>query len=290
MPQIIFFCLLHAWTAKSVLQRGGAVSVVACAGALLRSRTVHCTPTHMQVKGVSFNNEASGESRQELLRAAAASDPVLFAKEPDNPVDANAIAVISTRGQVGYVPAELTSHFEHNITMVCIHFHLSLKAHAMRSFEVLPHACRSMLWTRILTEAFHHRGLHRGLPSHTRLCWDTPSRGALLLRSSHLMLQSCTVQGYFEWAAAATTVDPADALIGASVNALPNMRAAHTQALPSELVRHADLSASLPKDLWSEIEMQVSESTFGRCQMTGLQGARINPNDVRGLVHWSSRT
>ena len=236
----------------------------------------------MQVKGVSFNNEASGESRQELLRAAAASDPVLFAKEPDNPVDANAIAVISTRGQVGYVPAELTSHFEHNITMVRTHFHLSLKAHAMRRCEVLPHASRSMLWTRILTS--------QRPSSHTRLCWDTPSRGALLLRSSHLMLQSCTVQGYFEWAAAATTVDPADALIGASVNALPNMRAAHTQALPSELVRHADLSASLPKDLWSEVETQVSESTFGRCQMTGLQGARINPNDVRGLVHWSSKT
>ena len=66
-----------------------------------------------QVKGVSFANDHSGESRQELLRDTASSDPVLCIAEPDNPVDDSAVRIVTTRGQIGYAPADTTAYFEH---------------------------------------------------------------------------------------------------------------------------------------------------------------------------------
>ena len=70
----------------------------------------------MQVKGVSFNNDHSGESRQELLKQTTYNDPVLCIAEPDNPVDPSAVRVLTTRGQIGYAPADVTAYFEHGCT------------------------------------------------------------------------------------------------------------------------------------------------------------------------------
>lgn len=57
----------------------------------------------MQIKGVSATDDHTGEQRQELLSQlqkngrefSGAGIPVLFVKQPDNPVDPNAVAVMS---------------------------------------------------------------------------------------------------------------------------------------------------------------------------------------------------
>lgn len=58
----------------------------------------------VQVKGVTFNNDGTGEARQDILdrlRMSAQSSsgtglPVLLMREPDNPVDPEAVAVMSS--------------------------------------------------------------------------------------------------------------------------------------------------------------------------------------------------
>lgn len=51
----------------------------------------------MQLKGVTFNNELTGENRQELLQQASSGEPVLCCTEPDNPVDSRAVRVVGPR-------------------------------------------------------------------------------------------------------------------------------------------------------------------------------------------------
>ena len=156
----------------------------------------------LQVRGVSFANDLTGEERQGVLQQLQPNDPVLCVREPDNPADDKAVRVCSTHAQLGYVPAELTDRFEH----------------------------------------------------------------------------SCA-GGYLEWAAANTQVE--GALLGASVQAIPGLRAAFTQALPPAVVPWADLSAHLPASKWAAIERGQLERTFGSCQVTGLQSVPLNPEKVR---------
>jgi hypothetical protein len=48
--------------------------------------------------GVSYDN------RQEVIKRTAAGEPLLVVREPTNPVDRNAVAVLTIRGeQLGYV-------------------------------------------------------------------------------------------------------------------------------------------------------------------------------------------
>lgn len=48
--------------------------------------------------GVSFGN------RQEIIKKTAVGEPLLVVREPTNPVDPNAVAVLTIRGeQLGYV-------------------------------------------------------------------------------------------------------------------------------------------------------------------------------------------
>lgn len=59
--------------------------------------------TRLQIKGVSFPDDHTGEDRQQLLASlrrqgrssSGAGIPVLFVKQPDNPTDPHAIAVMS---------------------------------------------------------------------------------------------------------------------------------------------------------------------------------------------------
>jgi hypothetical protein len=190
---------VHRRGQQPALSHGSAHPIVPFPDAPVTQRAA------LQVRGVSFSNETSGDSRQALLKHVAPFDPILFAKEPDNPFDPNAVAVLCTRGQVGFVPGDMTAHFEH---------------------ECSP--------------------------------------------------------GYFEWAASAGGVG--DALIGASVIAMPGLRAAYTQALPRELMPWADLSSHLPASLWAQVESLQLEATFGRCQVTGLQGTLLNPEDVSSAI------
>jgi tRNA A22 N-methylase len=54
------------------------------------------------------------------------------------------------------------------------------------------------------------------------------------------------------------------------VDCMPSMRAVNIQPLPEELVQAADLSSSLPLNVWSALEQLQLEGTFHQCQITGL--------------------
>lgn len=84
--------------------------------------------------------------------------------------------------------------------------------------------------------------------------------------------------GYLLWAAAAQNVS--DPILGADVECMPHLRAFHIQALPTELALAADLSRSLNPAVWRVIEALQLESTFGRCQLTGLQSVPLNATKV----------
>lgn len=56
----------------------------------------------LKVVGVTFSNE-DGTSRQAIIRAMTKDAPVVLEREPHNMYDANAIAVKSIDGQVGYI-------------------------------------------------------------------------------------------------------------------------------------------------------------------------------------------
>jgi hypothetical protein len=60
----------------------------------------------MQLKGVSFSNDITGEYRQDLLRRSCRGDPVLCIQEPDNPMDPNAVRVIGAN----VLPQTSTEH------------------------------------------------------------------------------------------------------------------------------------------------------------------------------------
>lgn len=146
----------------------------------------------IKIVGVSFENEYSGESRQDVLARCRVHQPVLLVREPDNPYDSQAVTVHNTEDMMGYVPRDATEDFEHTVTSGFVEY--------------------------------------VGCPAHVQ-----------------------------------------QPMLGAYVRCVPTLRAAHIQALPDHLVNAADLSASLPKDLWDALERQQLDSTFHCCQMTGLQ-------------------
>lgn len=74
-----------------------------------RQTPTQCSPNELaasivQVRGVTFNNDATSEARQDILdrlRKSAQSSsgtglPVLLMREPDNPNDPEAVAVMSS--------------------------------------------------------------------------------------------------------------------------------------------------------------------------------------------------
>lgn len=91
--------------------------------------------------------------------------------------------------------------------------------------------------------------------------------GYIAANEAHLFEHPCT-PGYLLWAANAMHVP--NALLGAAVECLPSMRAVNIQTLPEELVHAADLSTSLHPKVWQALEQLHLESTFCRCQITGL--------------------
>lgn len=72
------------------------MSADSTSSAILSAQQQQFTHT-VQLKGVSFNNDITGESRQDLLKCTNRGDPVLCIKEPDNPVDPCAVRVVSTK-------------------------------------------------------------------------------------------------------------------------------------------------------------------------------------------------
>lgn len=69
-----------------------------------RSRVRHWFPN---VVGESFDND-DGSSRQKIIRACKPMEQLALVREPNNPHDANAIAVKRQNGQqLGYLPREL---------------------------------------------------------------------------------------------------------------------------------------------------------------------------------------
>lgn len=60
----------------------------------------------LPARGERFDNE-DGTSRQEELARCRPGEPVRLVREPDNPHDPAAVAIVSSRGvQLGYVPAD----------------------------------------------------------------------------------------------------------------------------------------------------------------------------------------
>lgn len=63
----------------------------------------------LRLVGTQFDNE-DGSSRQEELGRCAAGEAVDLVREPENPHDPSAVAVISRRGvRIGYIGADYTS-------------------------------------------------------------------------------------------------------------------------------------------------------------------------------------
>jgi len=56
----------------------------------------------IKLVGVTFNNE-NGMSRQGILANLSKGNEVTLKREPQNPHDKNAIAVLSSLGQIGYI-------------------------------------------------------------------------------------------------------------------------------------------------------------------------------------------
>lgn len=56
----------------------------------------------ISVVGESFKNE-DGTPRQKVIRRCRVGDPVALIREPDNPYDENAVAVVHGGGQIGYI-------------------------------------------------------------------------------------------------------------------------------------------------------------------------------------------
>ena len=73
------------------------------------ARSAVSTPVrayHSRIAGTSQRNE-DGTKRQTLVAALYEGEELALVPEPDNPHDANAIAVLDRRGrQLGYLPAE----------------------------------------------------------------------------------------------------------------------------------------------------------------------------------------
>jgi len=57
----------------------------------------------MNVVGESYNNE-DGSSRQKIISSLYPGDIITLKPEPNNPYDNHAVAVISKKGQIGYLP------------------------------------------------------------------------------------------------------------------------------------------------------------------------------------------
>lgn len=56
----------------------------------------------LKVVGVTFTNE-DGTSRQSIIRGMSVMDNVILRREPTNKYDTNVIAVITDKGQAGYI-------------------------------------------------------------------------------------------------------------------------------------------------------------------------------------------
>jgi hypothetical protein len=80
---------------------------------------------HTKVVGVTFRN-SDGTDRQELIARCRVSEPVQLIADPDNPVDADAVAVCRANGeQLGHLRAELAREIVNKSAMgwryaVCI--------------------------------------------------------------------------------------------------------------------------------------------------------------------------
>ena len=62
----------------------------------------------LKVVGVTFTNE-DGTSRQHIIKELTANDNIVIRREPTNKFDTNAIAVFTTKGQVGYIGKDYSS-------------------------------------------------------------------------------------------------------------------------------------------------------------------------------------
>ncbi len=78
-----------------------------CALAIQRADSAQ-PPVTFHVTGVSHANQ-DGSSRQSKLSMLGKSDALWLEREPNNPHDPNALRVMSTHGQIGYVPRLLAS-------------------------------------------------------------------------------------------------------------------------------------------------------------------------------------
>jgi len=59
-----------------------------------------------KIAGVTFKNK-DGSSRQRLLRKSDPNELLLMKREPENPVDENAIKLVKPKGkQLGYIPSK----------------------------------------------------------------------------------------------------------------------------------------------------------------------------------------
>jgi|GEM_PF-3143833 len=59
---------------------------------------------NIKIAGVTHNNP-DGVSRQEILARMVRWEVVVLVREPNNPHDPNAVAIVGGMGQIGYVPA-----------------------------------------------------------------------------------------------------------------------------------------------------------------------------------------
>lgn len=63
----------------------------------------------LKVVGVTFTNEDTGISRQQVLSSLDPCSAIFLEREPNNKHDKNAIKVMSLNGQIGYVGKDYAS-------------------------------------------------------------------------------------------------------------------------------------------------------------------------------------
>jgi hypothetical protein len=79
----------------------------------MSSATARIGHLRTRIAGVFFRN-TDGSSRQEAIQRCQPFDRVVLRPEPENPYDANAMAIDSETGeQLGYLPAALAKEIRH---------------------------------------------------------------------------------------------------------------------------------------------------------------------------------
>lgn len=63
----------------------------------------------LKVVGVTFINEDTGKSRQNILSKLNEESAVFLEREPNNKYDKNAVKVVTLLGQVGYIGKDYAS-------------------------------------------------------------------------------------------------------------------------------------------------------------------------------------